>query len=255
MKIDFLGAYGGNTDVNNLTSFLVDDCLALDAGCLTHTLTLEKQLGIDNLLISHSHLDHTLTLPFLADNIYGSRDTPLYVWTSDIVQQGLKQHIFNEVIWPDFSKLPSEDKPTITFNILKHEVPVEMAHFKVTAIPVNHLVPSTGFLVESMKTNDAFIYTSDTCNTDRIWEVANQTDNLKAVIVDCSFPNEMEELAIMSGHMTPALLGADLVKLKKDCKVLIYHIKPGCGDIMARELDALGDDRLIYNIQGMSITL
>lgn len=255
MKLRLLGTYGGSTVENFLTSFLVDDFLAIDAGCLTQTLHLNEQEGIRDVLISHTHMDHILSLPFLADNLFGTRDYPLRIWGSKETIQALKTNIFNEVIWPDFSKLPDKENPTISFHVIEAEKPFMIDHLEITAISVNHVVPTFGFLIESHKTNSSFLYTADTCNTVRVWDVANAQENLKAVIVDCSFPNEYEELALVSGHMTPEMLGRDLALLKRDCRILVYHLKPNFEDILNKELDALGIEGLETKIQGDVLNL
>ncbi len=251
MQIEFLGAYGGCTDSNNLTSFLVDGCLAIDAGCLTQTLSLKRQTQLTDILISHSHLDHTLSLPFLADNLFGMKTQPLRIWSTPGVIQALRTHIFNEDIWPDFSLLPSVEEPTIRFCPFEPETCNQIGDFEVTPIRVNHAVPCTGFLIT--RDNSSIIFTSDTCSTDRIWEVANECNNLKAVIVDCSFPNSMEDLGVTSGHNTPGLLARDLAKLKQNCRVLVYHLKPQFQDLMIKELKALNDPRLEWNIQSSTM--
>jgi ribonuclease BN (tRNA processing enzyme) len=254
MKIEFLGAYGGSTNHQNLTSFIVDDRFAIDAGALAQSLSLDRQYAIDNIIISHSHLDHTLSLPFLADNIFGQREKPLRIWSTQTVLDALEAHIFNEVTWPDFQLLPSAENPTIELIPLTATETTEIDGYAVTPIPVNHVIPCTGFLVVSNTTGSAVLYTADTTRTDEIWICANKQPKLDAVIVDCSFPNDMEELAIASGHMTPAMLGRELEKLEHDCPVLIYHIKPIFEEVMVDQLEALRDKRVVCNIQGRTMT-
>lgn len=249
MKVELLGTYGGSTDTAFLTSFLFNECLAVDAGCLTQTLSLARQRLVTDVLISHSHLDHTLSLPFLADNLFGERAEPLRIWAAPVVIDALKSHMFNEVTWPDFSALPSREAPTITFCPLAPEVPVEVCGLRVTPIPVAHVVPTQGFLIECPVADASVLYTADTSTTDRIWALASDRANLKAVIVDCSFPNEYEELARLSGHMTPSLLGRDLAKLGRACDILVYHIKPMYEDVLKAELAALGLPRLQTDLQ------
>ncbi|MCB1051951.1 MAG: 3',5'-cyclic-nucleotide phosphodiesterase [Acidobacteria bacterium] len=253
MKLEILGSFGGNADTYRLTSLLVNDCLALDAGCLTSALTFERQLPIRNVMVSHAHSDHIGTLPYLIDNVFGYSDGPLRIHGSAAVIQALKDHVFNDVIWPDFSKLPSPSSPSMVFETLHAERPVHIGSLRVTPIPVNHLVPCTGFLVECQEQGSAFIYTADTAQTDRVWEIANATDNLKCVIVDCSFPNHLEDLAVASGHMTPQMLARDLKKLERKIPILVYHLKPSFERQMAEELDALGLELLNYRIQGQVI--
>lgn len=250
MEVKFLGAHGGNTNTSNLTCFLVDDCLTLDAGCLTQCLTLEQQYSITDVVVTHSHLDHTLCLPFLVDNLFDKTEAPLRIWAGAKVIDALKKHIFNEVVWPDFTLLPSPERPMIEFKLVEPEKAFHIKHLRIMAVPVNHVVPCFGYLVESTRDHSCVLFTSDTCNTDRIWEIANRKDNLKAVVVDCSFPNHMEELAVNSGHLTPALLAKDLAKLKKNCQILIYHMKPMFQQIVLQELKSLNLPDLETRIQG-----
>ncbi|CAM2007751.1 3',5'-cyclic-nucleotide phosphodiesterase [Acanthopleuribacter pedis] len=250
MKVEILGAYGGSTDTSFLTSFLIDDFLALDAGCLTQTLNLDGQVKVTDILISHTHLDHTLSLGFLVDNMFGLRDEPLKIWSGKAMIEAMQQHIFNEVIWPDFTQLPNAEEATMAFREVLPEITFSVRHLRITAVPVNHVVPCFAYFVASTETGGCILYTADTSTTDRVWQVANEIDRLDAVIVDCSFPNHMDDLAIASGHMTPAMLAADLKKLKRDCKIMIYHIKPMFEDQMIAELTALNIPNIDMGIQG-----
>lgn len=250
MKLEILGAYGGNADQYRLTSLLVNGCLALDAGCLTSALPFERQLAIRDVVVSHAHADHVGTLPYLIDNLFGYIDHPLVIHGSKEVIDALRNHIFNEVLWPDFSRLPSPASPSLLFREIEPEVPFQLGRLRLRAIPVNHLVPCTGFLVECLDKGTAILYTADTATTDRIWQIANETKSLRAVIVDCSFPNRMEDLARASGHMTPKMLAEDLAKLERKVPILVYHMKPSFEPEMAAELDALHRDELDFRIQG-----
>lgn len=254
MKIDFLGAFGGNTDTTRLTSFFIDDFLALDAGCLTQSLNLDRQYQIEEVVLSHGHLDHTLSIPFLVDNLFDKRESPLCVWSTQAVIDGLRKHIFNDVVWPDFTKLPSAENPMLRFAVVEPEKPFQIRHLTLTAVEVNHTVPCTGFFIESAHTGSCVLYTGDTTTTDRLWELAKQKHNLKAIIIDCSFPNEYEELALASGHFTPKLMARDLQKLNRDdVEILIYHIKPMHEETMLRQLKDLGIAKLITSIQDKSL--
>jgi cAMP phosphodiesterase len=250
MKLEILGAYGGNADQYRLTSLLVNGCLALDAGCLTSALPFERQLAIRDVVVSHAHADHVGTLPYLIDNLFGYIDHPLVIHGSKAVIDALRAHIFNEIIWPDFSRLPSPRSPSLLFRVIEPEVSFQLGRLRIRAIPVNHLVPCTGFLVESLDQAASILYTADTTTTDRIWDIANEMPTLRAVIVDCSFPNRMEDLARASGHMTPKMLAADLAKLKRVVPILVYHLKPSFETEMAAELDDLHRQELDYRIQG-----
>jgi len=245
LRVKVLGCYGGQLLGFRLTSFLVNDSILLDAGSPTETLTLEEQYGIRHICLSHAHLDHIKDIAFLADNRSLKRlgDTSerrgINIHSLPESNAVLKQHFLNNHIWPDFTHIPTRDNAILTLNDIEAEKPFEIDGVRITAIDVNHPVPCTGFLVEQ---NDAqMIYTADTGNTDRIWEIANAQSNLKAIIMDCSFPNAYQHLADISGHLTPNGMMQELQKFKQLGKVPIYlyHMKPESLNIMAAEVDAL----------------
>ncbi len=225
MKLRVLGCSGGSVKDRFLSCYLLNDHIALDAGGLTGPLTLDEQLGVGHIIVTHAHLDHNCGLPFFVDNIYGRVDEPVFVYGTKAVVDSLKRHMFNDELWPDFTKLPSQDAPTLRFREIEIEKPFTIGKLTFTPVEVEHLIPTVGFIVEDGES--AIVYTSDTGPTDRVWEVASSQDNLKAVITEVSFSNDDGMLAHASGHMTPAILAAELKKLTKQVRVLITHTKPG----------------------------
>ncbi len=225
MKLRVLGCSGGSVKDRFLTCYLLNDHIALDAGSLAGPLTLEEQLRVDHVIVTHTHLDHNCGLPFFVDNIYGRAKEPVFVYGTKAVVDSLKRHMFNDELWPDFTKLPSEDAPTLRFQEIEIEKPFTIGKLTFTPVDVEHLIPTAGFLVEDGES--AIVYTSDTGPTDRVWELASAQDNLKAVITEVSFSNGAGPLAHASGHMTPNILAEELKKLKKQVRVLIAHTKPG----------------------------
>lgn len=246
MRIKVLGCYGGQLLGFHLTSFLVNDTILLDAGSPTEALTLEEQYKIRHIFISHTHLDHIKDIAFLADNrslkrLGGGSENPNF--TVHSLQENietLRTHFLNNNIWPDFTCIPNKRDPIIRLSSIKPEQTVELDGVRISAIPVNHPVPCTGFLLE--EDDVQFIYTADTGNTDRIWQVANEQPNLKGLIVDCSFPNAHEHLAELSGHLTSNGLARELAKfsLLGKVPVYLYHMKPETLNIMTAEVQALG---------------
>ena len=65
MRIEVLGCSGGIGDDRHSTSFLIDDDILLDAGSGAMRLTRAAMARIDHVFITHSHLDHILSLPLL----------------------------------------------------------------------------------------------------------------------------------------------------------------------------------------------
>ena len=242
MELRILGCSGGEADGERLTGLLINGCVAIDAGSITPALTVAEQVRIRHVFISHSHLDHICTLPFFTKNIFGHTQEPVEIHALPETLDVLRRHLFNDELWPDFSVIPSPNDPTIRYTEIEPERTYEVCGLRITPIRVNHLVPCVGYKVEDGR--DAFVFTSDTAETDRIWEVANTTDNLRLVIAEASFPNEQAPLAEASKHLTPARLGVELKKLQKQVPVRIYHLTPGDKATMLPQLRALQDPRI-----------
>jgi 3',5'-cyclic-nucleotide phosphodiesterase len=226
MELRVVGCHGGETPKHRTSAFVVDDRLALDAGSLTRGLDLKAQFRLEACLISHAHLDHIRDLATVADNRCQADCEPLLVGATRPTIRALKKHFFNNFIWPDFSEIPSKTHPTIQFVELKHEKPTQIAGYTVSSIAVDHTIDSAGFVVRGP---DATIgYSGDTGPTDRLWEVLRAEENLKALLMEVSFPNREQKLATVSGHHTPRTLLRDLKKFGKpeDLPTLLYHIKP-----------------------------
>lgn len=245
MRIKVLGCYGGQLLGFRLTSFLLNDSILLDAGSPTEALSLEEQHGIRHICLSHTHLDHIKDIAFIADNrslkrLGGNLDNRT-ITIHSLVENNrvLKQHFLNNLIWPDFTLIPSAEDPILRLQDIEVEAPFEIDGVRITPIEVNHPVPCTGFLLD--QDGKQVIYTADTGNTDRLWEIANAQPNLKAIIMDCSFPNAYQHLADISGHMTPNGMMKDLQKFEQlgSVPVYLYHMKPESLNIMAAEVEAL----------------
>jgi len=226
MELRVIGCHGGETPRHRTSAFVVDERLAIDAGSLTSGLDLKAQFRLNACIISHAHLDHIRDLATIADNRCQADCEPLIVAASKETISALKKHFFNNLIWPDFSLIPNKAKPTIQYVELKPEKRVDVAGYQVRSVTVNHTIDSSGFIVEG---KDATIaYSGDTGPTDRFWELLNQEKNLKALLMEVSFPNREQKLATVSGHHTPRTLLKDLKKYvnPQDLPTLLYHIKP-----------------------------
>jgi ribonuclease BN (tRNA processing enzyme) len=237
MDVRILGCYGGIVPGYRTTNFLVNGTTAVDAGALVYTLSFEEQTRIRHIFITHSHLDHTTSLPFLIDNVFGMIDAPVNVYSIAPVIEAIRAHLFNDVTWPDFSRIPDEESAFLRFHVIEPRVPVEIDGVRYTPIPVNHIVPCVGYVMEDDRS--AVIFTSDTGPCREIYDVANRTPNLKAFITEVSFPNELAYIAELSRHLTPRLLAAELTQLKEGPDVFLYHLKPPYIDQIHVELAEL----------------
>ncbi|MEZ4313142.1 MAG: 3',5'-cyclic-nucleotide phosphodiesterase, partial [Polyangiaceae bacterium] len=207
----------------------------IDAGSLTSGMTVEDQAALSACLVSHAHLDHVRDLATLADNRCQMRCAPLVIAGTAETLAALQKHFFNNLIWPDFTKIPSDDQPTIVYQELALETPTEVGGFTVRAIPVSHTIEANGFLIDDGR--DAIAYSGDTGPTDRLWQLLDEQPNLRGLLMEVSFPNDEQGLATASGHHTPKTLAADLAKLSRASSLptLLYHIKPVFQSIVERE--------------------
>ncbi len=242
MKIQVLGGHGGLARGFSATSFLIDDILLLDAGAVAGSLSIEDQCRIEHILISHCHLDHIKDLAFLCDNCFGLRPTPFQVHTHHTVKQIILDHLLNDIVWPDFSKLPSSEHPTIKINGIEPERTFRISGFEVTPVPVKHPLDAMGFIIE--KGEVAVLFTVDTAATERIWEVASKFRNLKAIFTEVSFPNYLQKVADLSDHHTPQTFANELAKMPKDIPIILTHLKPNYRDQIIEELKALNLSRV-----------
>lgn len=238
MKIRVLGSSGAELLEHKATSFLINGNTLLDAGTIVSSLTLEEQAKIDNIIISHMHLDHIKDIPFLADNVIG-RGKTINIISTPFVLEGLKNHIFNNLVWPDFTKLPDAKLPVIRYVPLDAGCELTLDSIKIKPIAVNHTVEALGYIIKDE--NSAFVYTGDTGTTDEIWEEAGKETNLKFVIAEVSFPNNMQRIANLSKHLTSHDLAGELKKLGRTVhQIYVTHLKPQYLDVIKKELTEAG---------------
>jgi len=253
MKVKILGCSGSETIGHMPPGFLVNETVMLDAGTITAALSIEAQSRITDIFISHTHLDHIKSLLFLADNVIGRIKKPVNIRAIPKVIDAIRKHLMNNIIWPDFTKIPTVQNPkspVLAYKPLLTGKTVSVAGLRVKAIPMNHPVPAVGFLVSDNKTS--LLYTADTGPNEGIWKEAAKAKNLNAIIVDTSFPNSLGFIADASGHFTPAQLHRDLTnaKVSFNVPIYIYHIKPVYQQKVKSELKALGRKNVKVLLEG-----
>jgi cAMP phosphodiesterase len=232
-------SYGNDSQLQPLTTFLINGHVTIDAGSLGLGLAPEQQGDITDVIITHPHQDHTASLPIHIAEAFNVLMHPVTVHGTETVIDALKTHTFNDNVWPDFTRinLIGRDEPTLRFSVIKEGVPFQIRGLRATAVPVNHIVPTIGVAIEG--DGASVVFTSDTYKTDKIWDLANSLENLKAVFIDCSFPNEMAQLAEVSKHLTPRLISEEMTKLKKPAHVFAVHIKPQARERVLAEIEQL----------------
>ena len=235
--------------------FLVNETCMVDGGSVSAGLLEAEQDKIRHVLLSHAHLDHIKGVPLLADNMAGrTSQGPITVWSLPEVLYNLRQHIFNDEVYPDFTRLPNAADAPLVFEPIADEKPVQFDGIEVIAIRVNHTVPAAGFIVRDAES--AFLYSGDTAETERIWEFGQREPRLKAAFIETSFPNDQRDLATISGHLTPERLGREVLKLgRPNIPLYIYHLKPSYREQIESELKRLALPNLHVLQEGQVIVL
>ena len=95
MKIHVLGASGSKLPGFGLTSFLLDKTILIDTGAAASMLDFDEQKKIETVFLSHIHIDHSLGLLLMADNLAGCTKKPITIASIPEVLDGLRSHLFN----------------------------------------------------------------------------------------------------------------------------------------------------------------
>jgi cAMP phosphodiesterase len=238
MKLRVLGCSGGELPRHRTTCFLVDRKLAIDAGALTASLPLAELLELDDIVLTHSHFDHVKDVPLLSDLLVGRRKTPVRVHASTACARTLRESVFNDELWPDFTRIPDAKRPVLELRPFDPRRPFQVGRYTFHPVPVSHPVDSVGFVVSDGRTS--FAVSGDTGPTVRFWKRVNAEPRLRALLVETSYPTRLQTLADVSGHLTPNTLVNELAKVERNgFPVLLYHLKPAYLAELKRELSAL----------------
>jgi ribonuclease BN (tRNA processing enzyme) len=239
MKIKVLGSSGAEFPGRRPPSLLLNGKILFDTGSLTNVLDMKGQRKIEYIFITHSHLDHILGIPFLADNlIFGRRRRGVNVVSIPPVIKTIRKSLLDGSIWPDFTVIPNTHAAILNLIELRPGRSIKVGAYTITPYPVNHSVPATGFLVEDGK-GRRFFYTGDTGPSDKTWKEIGEKE-IHCLIIETSFPNRMEEIAIRTGHLTARLLKEELSKMMKPPeKIYITHHKPQYSDLIKSEIKNL----------------
>ena len=240
MKLTVLGCSGGIGSGRHTTSLLVDDDMLIDAGSGITTLDFEQLLKIDHVLLTHAHLDHVLGLPLLLDSVGDLRDTPVTVHALPEVLEVLATHLFNWQLWPDFREIPSAEAPWLRFGPLGFGETFTLKGRTFRPLPVNHVVPACGLRVATHA--GSLVFSGDTTHSRAFVAALNAIPDLRHLIIETSFENELVDIAKASKHHWPDSLAAELQGLKVRPQVWITHLKPGNEAAIMYELRAAVPD-------------
>ena len=235
MQVRVLGCSGGIGRDRHTTSFLIDDDCLIDAGSGALRLSLEELARIDHVFITHSHLDHILALPLMLDSVSGMRDKPVILHATGETLAILQGHLFNWLIWPDFSRIPTPVNPFLRYQRLTVGQAVNLGEREITPIPAEHTVPAVGYLLRGPYAS--LLFSGDTESHPALWEWANAAQDLKDMIIETSFTDDLCDLARLSKHYCPKGLVQDAPRLMHEVRLWITHLKPGREDAILDEIN------------------
>lgn len=236
---------GHATSEQRLTCFLIDECVAVDAGSIALATTSEQREKVRDVIVTHPHMDHIASLPIFIDDLFPTLKSPIRVYATPEVIDLLERDIFNWNVYPRFSELKNDYGPVMEYVPIPTGEEFKIAHLTVTAVAVNHIVPTVGLVVSDGRTTVAL--SSDTYETDEFWNIINRAPKLQALLIEASFPDSMAKLAEVSRHFTPASLKRELGKLNhKGVEILAVHLKPAYRQVIIDELNGL-------NIPGLGV--
>ncbi len=257
MILNVLGCSGSIAAGSHTTSFLLDGDVLIDAGTGVGTLALDALARIDHILVSHSHLDHVLSIGLLADGVMRVRAAlgrgPITVYALPETLAALRTHIFNGVIWPDFTRLPSAEQPVLVLQPFAVGQVLTLAGKRIEVLSAEHTVPAVGFAVECPPRADGqgpgwWVFTGDTGPNPALW-ARLRTMKVAHLVIETAFSDEERQLARISRHLCPAALGHELAQLEGSVDVHITHIKPGEMPAVMAEIGRLGTPHRIHALE------
>lgn len=236
MKLKVLGCSGGiGGSQARTTAFLADHDILVDCGTGVGDLSFDELVQVDHVFVTHSHMDHIAAIPLLVDSVGEARGVPLTVHATVETIRILRSHIFNWLVWPDFTTIPDRINPFLRFQPIDVGEPVRLGTRTITALPAHHTVPAVAFCLDGGE--GKLVYSGDTAYCPELIAAINTLDNVRHLIIETAFPDEQHGLALASRHLCPSMLFAMLDEIEVSPQVLISHLKPGVDNLIMTQID------------------
>lgn len=236
MKLQVWGCSGSAAQGLHTTTLAVDQDILIDVGTGMSEQDIATLVRIDHVFLTHAHLDHVAGLPLLADITGSERSHPITVYATAPTLAAVQQHLFNNVLWPDFTTIPRE-RPFVRLQEIHLGETIQLGTRRITAVPAQHVVPAVGYWLDSGA--GSLVFSGDTSGGMPFWKAVQTIPALRYLIIENSFRNSEVELARISGHLCPSLLEAELAHYHGSAEILITHLKPGAAEDTLAELASI----------------
>ena len=247
MQLRILGCSGGIGGDLRTTSMLLDHDTLIDAGTGVGDLSINELAQIDHVFVTHSHMDHVATIPFIVDTVGWMRARPLTVHATPETLAILKEHLFNWKLWPDFTQIPNAQHPAMRYEAIALGNTVALNGRRITPLPANHVVPAVGYHLDSGKAS--LVFTGDTTTNDALWPIVNRIANLKYLIIETALSDREQALAVLAKHLCPSMLAGELLQLKLTPEIYISHLKPRESEIIMQQIAGRIKERRLKMLQ------
>ena len=244
MKIQLIESTVGQSARHQFAvSYVINDTIAIDAGCIGFMHPIARQQQLRHVLLTHSHFDHIASLPVFLENVYSTTGEPIVLCAGEQTQRAVQSHVFNDEVWPDLVRIGQTEAPFFTWQTLREFEEFSIGQLSVTPIPLDHLIPTFGFLIDDGHTSIAIV--SDTAPVTRAWDFLNRQSNLSAVFLELSFPESMAGLARHTMHLTPSTFLQEQRKLKKNVAWFAVHLKATLREEILRDFSAISHSPIV----------
>ncbi len=246
-SVRILGCSGGAAGDLRSTALLVDQDTLIDCGSGVGDLTLQEMLTVQQVLLTHSHLDHTMFLPLLADATLAARGKPLQVHALPETLQALRQHMFSGMLWPDYTSRPDPAAPYIQLLPLHLGEALVISGCRYTALPAHHSIPAVGYWLDAG--SGSLVFSGDSGDCPGFWEAANNIANLRYVMVETTMRDEDAATAELAGHTTPRQLAKSVVRLHREAELLVTHVEPDKRETIQAQVRAALGGRTVHFVE------
>ena len=255
LRVRVLGCAGAIARGARTTSFLVNEHLLVDAGTGVGDLTLDEMAAIQHVVLTHAHLDHIAALPLMLDAVGTRRGRPLHVHALPDTLAALRAHVFNDLIWPDFSRLPTPEAPFVSFHPLATGQQLQLGGVHVEALSASHTVAAVGYAVALGPQHPHWVFSGDTGHNPAFWHRVNQLP-VGVLVMETAFSEREAGLARVSQHLCPSTLAAQLALMRPDlrCPIFISHMKPAETESIMQDIMQLNQQRHTLGLQPWAIS-